>query len=935
MIDPRREVVLTKKPGDEFKDRTPDVTTYEVADGRIMITYASSQRAYAYGSDNAMVLRNGLRAPLSDTTRVEVDGVVWDSATEVWTFTGPGDAWTRVFYIAQGKEKFVTLPASRVRLLSGAAEQGRTADILRYWRSIISRFPVDDSLRRSYEKLGFIHPESILASYLAGSPIQSREPRAQTIFPFRRNLSQQKAVELGLLRDISVIEGPPGTGKTETILNLIANIMATEGQTVGVVSFSNAAVDNVRNKLDELHFGHVIANLGKEGKRADFFRSQESRNAQVTNFMANSSDAPPPEQRLSELDRLLTRLQQAERRHAELRNQLAAYQLELQHFERHLETHETPDLQSLPLLRRSSERILTYLAETEVEQAGAKPGIFGRIRHYLRYGSTRGLDPADTQVVLGLQRAFYAKRIEELRRETGRLESDLLSSDFERLTQEHQHLSTLAVRTALRARYSSIPRTTYAEKNYRLGTTFKRFVEDFPVIMSTCHSLRASLPSGYLLDYLIIDEASQVDLLSAGLALSCCRNLVVVGDLQQLPHIAHESALDIGPPVAAYDYQRHSILSSLKALYGEELPSTLLREHYRCDPAIIGFCNKSFYGGKLIPFSTSKGERPMVVVRTVEGNHERLYQGGGRSNRREVDVIVAEVIKDHCQGVPTAEIGITTPYRRQVDTFGEVLIDPIETDTVHKFQGRQKEVVILSTVLDETWRGQLGLKFVDDPQLVNVAVSRAAKKFILVTNHDMLPKSRRIKDLIAYILYQGPDHEAVDSEVVSVFDLLYREYSQVLQPLAARLDTGMTYKSEAIILTLLEDLLAEDQYAHLTLVRQVLLRNLLPSMAGLTQQQQDFVRHRSSVDFVVYNRVSNSPLLVIEVDGFAFHENNPVQLARDELKDDILRLRQIPLLRLRTTGSGEEARIRRRLDEAEAQWARRQSESLARSQAQA
>ncbi len=78
------------------------------------------------------------------------------------------------------------------------------------------------------------------------------------------------------------------------------------------------------------------------------------------------------------------------------------------------------------------------------------------------------------------------------------------------------------------------------------------------------------------------------------------------------------------------------------------------------------------------------------------------------------------------------------------------------------------------------------------------------------------------------------------------------------------------------------------------------------------------MRHRASVDFVIYNRVSNRPVLAIEVDGFAFHEDNPAQLARDALKNEIRAARGLPLLRLPTTGSGEEDRIWRALDDAEA-----------------
>jgi Protein of unknown function (DUF2726) len=64
--------------------------------------------------------------------------------------------------------------------------------------------------------------------------------------------------------------------------------------------------------------------------------------------------------------------------------------------------------------------------------------------------------------------------------------------------------------------------------------------------------------------------------------------------------------------------------------------------------------------------------------------------------------------------------------------------------------------------------------------------------------------------------------------------------------------------------------------------------------------------------------VTNQPVLAIEVDGFAFHENNPGQRKRDEIKDEILRIHQMPLLRLATTGSSEMKRIRHALDEAEA-----------------
>jgi hypothetical protein len=531
----------------------------------------------------------------------------------------------------------------------------------------------------------------------------------------------------------------------------------------------------------------------------------------------------------------------------------------------------------------------------------------------------RALDPADTSVVLRLQLAYYHKRIAELERDIGRVEDALRRADFEQLSRQHQQLSVQFLHCELAARYQESRRTVYRADSYRRGMTFNEFIKDYPALLSTCHSLRDSIADGYLLDYLIIDEASQVNLLLAGLAMSCARRVVVVGDQRQLPPIPVDAADGLMPPAPAYDCQRN-LLASLSELYGADLPRTLLCEHYRCDPVIIGFCNKKFYGGELIPYTSSGAEQPMIVVRTVEGNHMRQHREGGRSNQREVDVIAQEVIPQYCQGFARTDIGITTPYRNQAAKAADVL-DQTEADTIHKFQGRQKQVVILTTVLDETWRGRTGQAFVDDPQLVNVAVSRAIRRFILVTNYDMLPTSRHIRDLVGYIRYHNPGEDVADSTVTSVFDLLYRAYSQRLQPLAARLRKELKYPSEDIIWTVLHDIIADQRYEHLTVITQMLLQNLLSNLSRLTPAQLTYVNNRASVDFVVYNRITNQPLLAIEVDGFAFHENNPDQLARDALKNEILNAHQMPLLRLPTTGSREPQRIQQALDDAEAHWA--------------
>ncbi|WP_116951743.1 AAA domain-containing protein [Jiangella endophytica] len=912
MIDPRREAVLVRpKDSPEFSDDTWKILSYREESARVWVTYRGG-REYPYSRDRAVVLRNPKRHPLADHERVEVDGEVWANVTDVLRFDGPGGPWWRIFYRKTSGEANRTY--RRVRIIGDARRSDPAAGVFDYWRGIVSRLSDDDPLQRPYGDLRFVHPESVLGRYLHGELPGCTGDVMPRIFPFSSNASQREAVRKALNHPISVIDGPPGTGKTQTILNLIATILLDPGKTVGVVSYSNSAVDNVRDKLVALGFGHIVASLGNASKKEAFFELQPKRNAEVTAFVSQESPTPSVTE-LDDVGRQLYRLQEDEQRLAQWREELAAYRLERRHFARYFDRQELPELERLPLLRRSAETILDYLADTELSRYDGPVGkLVRRIKGYFKYGPTGQLDPSDTDVVLQLQRAYYDRKIVELERLVEQTTRALERADISGLSERHRLLSVRALRAALHQRYGASTRVDYKADDYRLA--FGAFAHDYPVILSTCHSLRTSIPSGHLLDYLIIDEASQVDLLAGGLALASSRNVVIVGDVRQLPHIpAEEAGGAEAPPSAAYDYVRHNLLSSVIELYGDSLPRTLLREHYRSDPAIIGFCNRKFYSDQLIPYTEgSPDAQPLVLYRTPKGNHMRQHRGGGRSNQREVDVIRDEVISKYCAGTQDADIGVTTPYRHQVDKIADALIKSIQADTVHKFQGREKDVVIMTTVLDETWRGRTGTRFVDEPRLVNVAVSRAKKRFVLVTNYDLLPKSRNLRDLIDYIRYRNLDHELVESEVVSVFDLLYRDYSARLQPLARRLRREMAYKSEDIVWTVVREILDEPPYAGLDAVPQVLLRNLLLDLTRLTPEQAAYVKHRASVDFVVYNRVTNRPLLAIEVDGFQYHENNPRQLARDALKDQICASYDIPLLRLPTTGSGEEELIRRRLD---------------------
>ncbi|MFC9434917.1 AAA domain-containing protein [Nocardia sp. NPDC057030] len=217
-------------------------------------------------------------------------------------------------------------------VLPNAAVTPSARDVLTYWRTVAERLTGDSGvLLRNHQGLSFIHPASALSLILERAPIEVR-PDDETplpVYPFRTNISQSAAVLNALRYPISVIDGPPGTGKTQTILNIIASVICRPGATVGVVSFSNSAVDNVFEKLTREGFGMVAANLGRRDKRDEFFAGQPRRNAEVDALLrAGAPTTTATADELGKVNRRLATLLEEDRRRAQVRQQLHAFRLD-------------------------------------------------------------------------------------------------------------------------------------------------------------------------------------------------------------------------------------------------------------------------------------------------------------------------------------------------------------------------------------------------------------------------------------------------------------------------------------------------------------------------------------------------------------------------------------------------------------------------------
>lgn len=259
------------------------------------------------------------------------------------------------------------------------------------------------------------------------------------------------------------------------------------------------------------------------------------------------------------------------------------------------------------------------------------------------------------------------------------------------------------------------------------------------------------------------------------------------------------------------------------------------------------------------------------------------------------------------------DIGFISPYRKQADKATQMESN-ILSDTVHKYQGRGKDIIVFSTVLDNK-ASKRTFNFVDDKHMVNVAVSRAKKQFILVTGQNVFEEnSIEVRDLIRYIKYNTLEESIINSKIVSIFDLLYKDYAVVLEELNKNIIYKYRYKSENIMYTKLLEILSESKYKDFEVAGQVLLDNIFIDKSDLTSDEVRYINNRASVDFLIYRKMDNAPIIAIEVDGFYYHENNEEQQRRDRLKDNVFKKKGILLRRFKTNGSEEERKIRMEFD---------------------
>ena len=886
-------ILLRDKDG-KFRDRSKDIETYKDYGKIIKVKFYNNENLYTYTKNNFKIFTN----PLNIENKIEFNLGNLYNINKILKF----DLYYKIFF----NDNSTKVTSVKSLQYNSSKNNNNIFDYFKEIANIVSIKTEDGEalLNRAYQKILFVEKWTALYSYLNPSiKLKDKEFNSILIFPFGINQSQYQAVKNAMENQISVIEGPPGTGKTQTILNIIANLIYN-GKSVAVVSNNNSATANVFEKLKQFDFDYICATLGRKENKENFIQNQ---NGLYPNFEYNENDkieANPNKNK--ELIEQLEEFFNIQNNIAINKNILSELKIEIEHFIKQENISNLPKIRNIKSL--NSQKIMNIKIRLEELK---RVGIFLKLKLILLYGigDFKFYKKSINEIINVYDKIYYTLKEKEL---SEAIEKD--SKRFELLSKNNiietlKNNSISILRTYLKNKYKNKKeRKIFTLED--LNKKSEKFILEYPVIFSTTYSIGKCLNKDFKFDYLIIDEASQVDLITGALALYNAKNAVIVGDRKQLPNVIPTDSLSKIEELSKkyniasnYDYVKQSFLTSIIESLNY-VNKVLLKEHYRCHPKIINFCNKKFYNNELIILTEDKGEEDvMKVYITVKGSHAR-----GHYNQRQIDIIDKEIMPELKQKLSVDEIGIVSPYNEQKIRLQDAINNEnIQIDTVHKYQGREKDAIIITTVNNQI------SEFIDDPKMLNVAITRSKKFLRLVVSRDICEKDGNINDLVKYIKYNN--FEVIESNVKSIFDLLYKENRLArLQYLKNKKRISL-FDSENIAYNEIENIL-KNNYNNLGIITHIPLFRILENKNLLNKDELKYASHEwTHIDFVIYNKMDKKPSLAIEVDGYAFHKKSTAQSQRDELKNEILKKYNIPLIRLSTIGSDEKNIIKSKLDE--------------------
>lgn len=539
-------------------------------------------------------------------------------------------------------------------------------------------------------------------------------------------------------QDIFLLQGPPGTGKTTTLAEIILQILKIRPDArILVSSQSNVAVNHVLSRVAELRTGHntEIVRIGRAEK------------------IGHGAEAWTLEQRLNSWrDEVIKRTNTVVQ---ELKTQIRQQRKERK-LKQNFSLDFIDDLEGCKIALEELKGDLDEVAASEKQVTILSNRLFPTNLYPSQEREERLREHREYEKQINEKNAYISSTLELIR---SYLPESAQSGIISQLSQERERLYRV-VTTLLDTTSSDSREEQLLNLVQRWRKTFGRQEDFVTPILERANILAATclITGGYYLkdqefDWAIIDEAGRATVTELLVPLVRTRRAIIVGDERQLPPMVDEELTD--NKLAQHNITREGLTESLFATLvaqsrDEQLPVVqMLTVQHRMHPAIGQLVSDVFYDGKL-EHAIEVSDRnhgldwlPKAVTwlsTTQLPNHYETLQGQSYYNRVEVQKIykiLHRMEQSYQERGETRDVAVITPYNAQISELqAEVRPESnfwkalkIEIATVDAFQGRDRDIVLYSTVRSNKNK-MLG--FLRDRRRLNVALSRARQLLIII-----------------------------------------------------------------------------------------------------------------------------------------------------------------------------------------------------------
>lgn len=515
------------------------------------------------------------------------------------------------------------------------------------------------------------------------------------------NKTQNKAVTKSInTSKFHIIQGPPGTGKTHTITVLIKHLLKKQ-EKILICAHTHIAVDNILEKLDTLPQETIlrIGNDEKIGKLSKKYTLQERINQH------------PRQQEIQKNKEKITKNKTKQKQLKQENKKLKTNNKKLKTKEQQYtpQKHQQYQKHITQLLTKTQNKILQILHIKKTKQKQYQKAL------KINYNDIKTLNITQQKTIQN-----------QIKNNTQKIQK--IQNQIQNIKLENNKI------------------TAEIEKN---------IIEETPLIATTILSSTNTIINEIDYTYLIIDEASQVPIYLALIPLLKTEKFILVGDDKQLQPITNKQATHL---------LNQSIFHHMKHKYLEN--HTFLETQYRMNKEISQIASKLYYQKRLKTNDKNKNiqiniklnnillnKQPITYINTANTKNYEENINSGCINKKEAQLIKDIIETLLKQNIKPEQIGIISPYKKQQKQIQKIIQNSkIETDTIYRFQGREKDIIIISfckSNLEQLKPGQK--RFISQTNQLNVSITRAKKKLIIIGDYNILQQTKNTKELIKSI----------------------------------------------------------------------------------------------------------------------------------------------------------------------------------------